>query len=86
MDSADSGWLTNLWMSALIGTNGDAGNEWMNTMYPTDYNTPEVIAAAENIQKMFQNYTTLDAVGGKYDPMATTSLMVKWLCSLTDHG
>ena len=58
-------------MSALIGTNGDAGNEWMNTMYPTDYNTPEVIAAAENIQKMFQNYTTPDAVGGKYDPMAT---------------
>ena len=36
MDSADSGWLTNLWMSALIGTNGEAGNEWMNTMYPTD--------------------------------------------------
>ncbi len=71
MDSADSGWLTNLWMSALIGTNGEAGNEWMNTMYPTDYNTPEVIAAAENIQKMFQNYTTPDAVGGKYDPMAT---------------
>ena len=71
MDSADSGWLTNLWMSALIGTNGDAGNEWMNTMYPTDYNTPEVIEAAENIQKMFQNYTTPDAVGGKYDPMAT---------------
>ena len=50
MDSADSGWLTNLWMSALIGTNGDAGNEWMNTMYPTDYNTPEVIESAENIQ------------------------------------
>ena len=47
MDSADSGWLTNLWMSALIGTNGDAGNEWMNTMYPTDYNTPEVIVVLE---------------------------------------
>ena len=40
MDSADSGWLTNLWMSALIGTNGDAGNEWMNTMYPK--NVPEL--------------------------------------------
>lgn len=71
MDSADSGWLTNLWMSALIGTNGEAGNEWMNTMYPTDFNTPEVEAAAETIQKMFQQYTTPDAVGGKYDPMAT---------------
>ena len=71
MDTADSGWLTNLWISALIGTNGEAGNEWMNTMYPTDFNTPEVEAAAEKIQTMFKEYTTADAVGGKYDPMAT---------------
>lgn len=71
MDSADSGWLTNLWMSALIGTNGEAGNTWMNTMYPTDFNTPEVIEAAEKIQTMYQNYTTPDSIGGKYDPMAT---------------
>lgn len=71
MDTADSGWLTNLWMSALIGTDGDAGNKWMNTLYPTDFNTPEVEKAAENIQKMFENYTTADAIGGKYDPMAT---------------
>lgn len=71
MDTADSGWLTNLWMSALIGTNGDTGNQWMNSMYPTDFNTPEVVAAAETVQKMFQEYTTADAVGGKYDPMAT---------------
>lgn len=71
MDSADSGWLTNLWMSALIGTAGDAGNQWMNTMYPTGFNTPEVEKAAETIQKMFKEYTTADAVGGKYDPMAT---------------
>lgn len=71
MDTADSGWLTNLWMSALIGTAGEAGNTWMNSMYPTDFNTPEVEAAAETIQKMFEQYTTADAVGGKYDPMAT---------------
>lgn len=71
MDTADSGWLTNLWMSALIGTNGKEGNEWMNSMYPTDFNTPEVIAAAGTVQKMFQEYTTADAVGGKYDSMAT---------------
>ncbi len=71
MDSADSGWLTNLWMSALIGTNGQAGNEWMNSMYPMDFNTPEVEAAAEKIALMFREYTTSDAVGGKYDPMAT---------------
>ncbi len=71
MDSADSGWLTNLWMSALIGTAGEAGNEWMNTMYPVDFTIPEVVSAAETIQKMLQEYTTADAVGGKYDPMAT---------------
>lgn len=71
MDTADMGWLTNLWMSALIGTNGEAGSEWMNTMYPEDFNTPEVEAAAKTIQTMFKEYTTDDAVGGKYDPMAT---------------
>ena len=86
MDSADSGWLTNLWMSALIGTAGDAGNQWMNTMYPTDFNTPEVEKAAETIQKMFKEYTTADAVGGKYDPMATHFLMGKWQCSRTVLG
>ncbi len=71
MDTADMGWLTNLWMSALIGTNGEVGSEWMNTMYPDDFNTPEVEEAAKTIQTMFKEYTTDDAVGGKYDPMAT---------------
>lgn len=71
MDTADSGWLTNLWYSALIGTAGEAGNTWMNTMYPMDYSTPEVIEATKSLQKMLSEYTTADAVGGKYDPMAT---------------
>lgn len=71
MDTADSGWLTNLWYSALIGTRGEAGSEWMNTMYPTDYSTPEVIEATKDLQRMLSDYTTADAVGGKYDPMAT---------------
>ncbi|MFQ7552930.1 MAG: hypothetical protein ACLRMZ_24900 [Blautia marasmi] len=43
----------------------------MNTMYPTDYATPEVIKATTDLQKMLSEYTTADAVGGKYDPMAT---------------
>lgn len=71
MDTGDLGWLSNLWYSALIGTEGDTGNEFMNTMYPTDYNTPEVEAATETLQKMLSTYTTADAVGGKYDTMAT---------------
>lgn len=71
MDTADLGWLSNLWYSGLIGTNGQAGNDFMNTMYPTDYSTPEVLKATESLQKMLAQYTTADAVGGKYDTMAT---------------
>lgn len=71
MDTADLGWLSNLWYSGLIGTSGEAGNKFMNTMYPTDYSTPEVLAATESLQKMLADYTTADAVGGKYDTMAT---------------
>lgn len=71
MDTADLGWLSNLWYSGLIGTSGEAGNTFMNMMYPTDYSTPEVLKATEHLQKMLSQYTTADAVGGKYDTMAT---------------
>lgn len=71
MDTADLGWLTNLWYSGLIGTNGEAGNKWMNTMYPTDFNVEEVINPTKTLQKMLADYTTNDAIGGKYDSMAT---------------
>ena len=63
MDTADSGWVTSLMLGAMIGQT-DAGEEFMNTNLPKDYNTPEFIEAAGNIQRMFQNYTTSDAVGG----------------------
>lgn len=71
MDTADLGWLSNLWYSGLIGTNGQAGNDFMNTMYPTEYGTTEVLDATQSLQKMLAQYTTADAVGGKYDTMAT---------------
>lgn len=70
MDTADSGWVTTLWFNSMIGTANEEGNKWMNTMYPVDYNTPEVIEAVGKIQKMFMNYTTKDAVGGKYENAA----------------
>ena len=69
MDTADSGWVTSLMLGAMIGTS-DAGEAFMNTLQPTDYNTPEFIEAAGNIQKLFMNYTTSDAVGGKYEHAA----------------
>lgn len=71
MDSADLGWLSNLWLSGLIGTAGDEGNEFMNTQYPTDYNLPVVESSVTKLQTMIMNYTTADAMGGKYDTMAT---------------
>ena len=61
MDTADLGWLSNLWYSGLIGTSGEEGNEFMNTAYPTDYNVPVVEEATERLQKMLENYTTSDA-------------------------
>lgn len=70
MDTADSGWVTSLMMCAMVAGN-DAGETFMNTVQPTDYNTPEFIAAATNIQKMFENYTTSNAIGGNYDNAAS---------------
>ncbi len=74
MDTADTGWLTSLWLSSIIGTSGVAGNEYMNTMTVDNYMTPEFIDAMGKIQKMFVNYTTPDAVGGKYENGANNFL------------
>ena len=54
MDTADSGWVTSLMLGAMIGES-DEGEQFMNTMLPTDYNTKEFIDAATRIQTMFQN-------------------------------
>lgn len=74
LDTADSAWVTSLWMGAMVATASDAGLEFMQTMNPTDYSTPEMIEAATNVQKMLQEYTTLDAVGGKYEHAANNFL------------
>lgn len=74
MDTADSAWVTSLWMGAMIATSGEEGEAFMAQMMPDNYNTPEVIAALTNIQKMFMEYTTLDAVGGKYENAANAFL------------
>lgn len=74
LDTADSAWVTSLWMGAMVATSGAAGLEFMGQMTPTDYNTPEMIAAAGKVQKMLQEYTTLDAIGGKYEHAANNFL------------
>ncbi|MGL6202163.1 MAG: ABC transporter substrate-binding protein [Lachnospiraceae bacterium] len=74
MDTADSAWVTQLWLGALVATANDQGLELMETMNPDDYNTPEMIAAVEKIQTMLKDYTTADAIGGKYENAANNFL------------
>ncbi len=74
MDTADSAWVTSLWLGALIATSGEEGEAFMGLMMPDDYNLPVFTNAVEKIQTMFQNYTTLDAVGGKYENAANAFL------------
>ncbi|MBR0599306.1 ABC transporter substrate-binding protein [Sinanaerobacter chloroacetimidivorans] len=74
MDTADSAWVTQLWWGAMVATSGDNGLKFMQTMNPSDYNTPEMIAAVEKVQKMLKEYTTLDAIGGKYENAANNFL------------
>ena len=74
LDTADSAWITQLWWGAMVATTGEDGLAFMQTMNPRDYNTPELIASAEKIQKMLQEYTTLDAIGGKYENAANNFL------------
>lgn len=74
MDTADSGWVTSLMLGAIVGES-EAGEKFMNTNLPKNYNTPEFIDAAKKIQTMFQKYTTPDAVGGKYENAASNFFM-----------
>lgn len=66
MSTGENCWATNLFLAAMIGTQGEAGNKFMNTQHPESYETPEVINALTMIQKVLKDYTTPDAVGGIY--------------------
>lgn len=74
LDTADSAWVSSLWMGAMVATESPAGLSFMKQMNPRNYNTPEMIKAATQIQRMFQNYTTKDAVGGAYEHAANNFL------------
>lgn len=68
--TGENSWTTNLWLSAMIGTDGEEGNKLMNTRYPETYSTDSVVNAAEMIQKCLKEYTTSDAVGAIYSNAA----------------
>lgn len=74
LDTADSAWITSLWFGAMTGTASKEGYDFIQQMLPTNYNIPEFIDAMEKIQMMFQKYTTVDAVGGKYEHAANNFL------------
>lgn len=64
--TGENAWTTNLWLAAMIGTDGAEGNSFMNTSYPTNYSNSSVIKALEMIQTCLKEYTTPDAVGALY--------------------
>ena len=69
MDTADGAWCTQLLIGAYLASTDD-GMEFLQTKYPTDYNNDAMINAMAKAQELYQNYTTLDAVGGAYENAA----------------
>ena len=74
MDTADSAWVTSLWLGAMVATSSEEGKVFMGQMMPENYMVPAFIDAVKNIQTIFEKYTTLDAVGGKYENAANAFL------------
>jgi raffinose/stachyose/melibiose transport system substrate-binding protein len=64
--TGENSWTTNLILSAMVASRGQAGQTFMNTKRPRTYQTPEMIAALGDIQKCLQKYTTPDALGAFY--------------------
>ncbi|HHU72675.1 MAG TPA: extracellular solute-binding protein [Clostridiales bacterium] len=64
--TGENAWTTNLWLAAMIGTDGAAGNAFMNTSYPTNYSNSSVIKGLEMLKTCLKEYTTPDAVGAIY--------------------
>lgn len=72
--TGENSWTTNLLLAAMVGGKGEAGVEFMNTKYPETYQTPEMIAALEEMQVALQKYTTPDALGAAYANAANNFL------------
>ncbi|MDR1902473.1 MAG: ABC transporter substrate-binding protein [Treponema sp.] len=73
--TGENSWTTNLILSAMVASRGAAGEAFMNTLHPTTYQTPEMIAALTDIQRCLQNYTTPDALGSLYANAANNFMM-----------
>jgi raffinose/stachyose/melibiose transport system substrate-binding protein len=73
--TGENQWTTNLILSAMVASRGEAGQTFMNTKYPQTYQIPEMIAGLADIQRCLQNYTTPDALGAAYANAANNFLM-----------
>ena len=69
MDTAGGAWCTQLLIGAYLAST-EEGMEFLKTKYPTDYNNEAMINAMAKAQELYQNYTTLDALGGAYENAA----------------
>ncbi len=86
--TGENAWTTNLWLAAMIGTDGEEGNQFMNTAYPETYNNPSLINGLTMLQKCLQDYTTPDAIGAIYANAANNFLQENaaiiangpWMC------
>ncbi|MCP1109556.1 ABC transporter substrate-binding protein [Ohessyouella blattaphilus] len=56
-------WTTNLLLAAMIGTDGESGNEFMTTFHPDSYENESVVKGLGMIQECLANYSTNDAIG-----------------------
>ncbi|MBQ9247217.1 MAG: extracellular solute-binding protein, partial [Ruminococcus sp.] len=72
--TGENSWTTNLLLANMIGGKGEDGVKLMNTKYPETYQTPEVIAALEDMQVALQKYATPDALGAAYANAANNFL------------
>jgi raffinose/stachyose/melibiose transport system substrate-binding protein len=70
--TGENAWTTNLILAAMVGTSGDKGNSFMNTLHPANFNTPELIQALNMMKTMLEKYTTKDALGAGYANVANT--------------
>ncbi len=68
--TGENAWTSDLILASIVGTHGEAGNKFMNTVKPTDYNNPSVIKGLTMMQKMLKEYTTKDAIGAIYSNAA----------------
>lgn len=56
-------WYSSLMLLAIMASQDEQGLEMANTIGLTDYNTPEFIEAASQLQTIFKEYSTTDAPG-----------------------